>query len=245
MPCASGRRGETLGASPVRLRHHLRRTFFLLHNINIRSLPASHQTFIHFSDIATQITHRFSISDHKLILPMKRERSGEDLVDVEVIEDSVNDTAACALVLLSRVGGSDNSKVAADALREVGGGGGGRVFTCKMCNRKFSSFQALGGHRASHMKLRLMAEATPAKPKTHECAICGLEFPIGQALGGHMRRHRGEISAAAAPPHVPMLKKSTSRKRVTLCLDLNLSPLENDLRMILQGKVAQPFSLVA
>ncbi|TKV96809.1 hypothetical protein SEVIR_9G453500v4 [Setaria viridis] len=68
-----------------------------------------------------------------------------------------------------------------------------RVFECKTCNRQFPSFQALGGHRASHKKPRTAdggAAAEPPKPKVHGCSICGLEFAIGQALGGHMRRHR-------------------------------------------------------
>ncbi|CAK7325635.1 unnamed protein product [Dovyalis caffra] len=75
-----------------------------------------------------------------------------------------------------------------------------RVFECKTCNRQFPSFQALGGHRASHKKPRLMGgegsfeTQSPAKPKTHECSICGLEFAIGQALGGHMRRHRAALN---------------------------------------------------
>lgn len=79
-----------------------------------------------------------------------------------------------------------------------------RVFECKTCNRQFQSFQALGGHRASHKKPRLtggddenldsQSHGSPTKPKTHECSICGLEFAIGQALGGHMRRHRPTLS---------------------------------------------------
>ncbi|KAL8539349.1 hypothetical protein ACS0TY_001105 [Phlomoides rotata] len=68
-------------------------------------------------------------------------------------------------------------------------GGGGvelnRVFECKTCNRQFSSFQALGGHRDEDNK-----DASPPKPKTHECSVCGMEFSIRQALGGHKRRHR-------------------------------------------------------
>lgn len=136
-----------------------------------------------------------------------------------------------------------------------------RVFECKTCNRQFPSFQALGGHRASHKKPRLMAlngddsgqsQTSPSKPKTHECSICGLEFAIGQALGGHMRRHRTASSAAPAssaaqaqsettssyspPPQPPVLKKSSGRR--ILCLDLNLTPLENiDLQFQL-GKMA-------
>ncbi|KAI3470729.1 hypothetical protein Pfo_027392 [Paulownia fortunei] len=87
-------------------------------------------------------------------------------------------------------------------LLSAGGGGGDatRLFTCKTCNRQFPSFQALGGHRDSHKKPRLVAgdnlqqPSSPPKPKTHECSICGLEFAIGQVLGGHMRRHRATIA---------------------------------------------------
>nr|XP_016447024.1 PREDICTED: zinc finger protein ZAT12-like [Nicotiana tabacum] len=101
-----------------------------------------------------------------------------------------------------------------------------RVFECKTCNRQFSSFQALGGHRASHKKTRLMGElnfnqlpTSPPKPKTHECSICGLEFPIGQALGGHMRRHRAMLNENI---QVHVVNKSKSPR--VLCLDLNLTP---------------------
>ena len=69
-----------------------------------------------------------------------------------------------------------------------------RVFECKTCNRQFPSFQALGGHRASHKKPRLadgVDAAAGEPPKVHGCSICGLaEFAIGQALGGHMCRRR-------------------------------------------------------
>ncbi|KAF8039904.1 hypothetical protein BT93_B2195 [Corymbia citriodora subsp. variegata] len=127
-----------------------------------------------------------------------------------------------------------------------------RMFTCKTCNREFSSFQALGGHRTSHKKPKLIsgdlfhlgsaADSSPPKPKTHECSICGLQFPLGQALGGHMRRHRAvmaESLAAAAKP-VPVLKKSNS-KRLT-GLDLNSSLMEDDLTLRL-GKVSPPLVL--
>ncbi|XVE69129.1 hypothetical protein DITRI_Ditri09bG0125900 [Diplodiscus trichospermus] len=126
----------------------------------------------------------------------------------------------------------------------------GRVFACKTCNRQFPSFQALGGHRASHKKPKFMEgdgvpeNQPPAKPKTHECSICGLEFAIGQALGGHMRRHRASLSEnqhsplsmSDRPVMAPIVKKSNSRR--VLCLDLNLTPLENDLELLRLGKAA-------
>ncbi|KAK8514898.1 hypothetical protein V6N12_001064 [Hibiscus sabdariffa] len=41
-----------------------------------------------------------------------------------------------------------------------------RVFECKTCNRRFASFQALGGHRASHKKPRIHHRASLGR--THE-----------------------------------------------------------------------------
>ncbi|KAI4339203.1 hypothetical protein MLD38_024167 [Melastoma candidum] len=90
-----------------------------------------------------------------------------------------------------------------------------RVFECKTCSRQFMSFQALGGHRASHKKPRTAAgvgvdgrnesstagQSPPRKPKTHECSVCGQEFSIGQALGGHMRRHRATALGVSPDSH--------------------------------------------
>ncbi|KAJ4819721.1 hypothetical protein LUZ62_032287 [Rhynchospora pubera] len=66
------------------------------------------------------------------------------------------------------------------------------IFACKTCNKEFTSFQALGGHRTSHnrQKTRGQGADVKTKPRAHECTVCGMEFAMGQALGGHMRRHR-------------------------------------------------------
>ncbi|KAG1337913.1 zinc finger protein ZAT11 [Cocos nucifera] len=128
---------------------------------------------------------------------------------------------ANVLMLLSRGGGGEESEHTAQTSP-------GRVFECKTCNRRFPSFQALGGHRASHKKPRLTAEGQLqgglAKPRVHECSICGLEFAIGQALGGHMRRHR---AATEGFGHGLAEKKPEGRR--VLSLDLNLPPSENDI----------------
>ncbi|KAF5733810.1 C2H2-type zinc finger protein 1 [Tripterygium wilfordii] len=126
----------------------------------------------------------------------------------------------------------------------------GRVFSCKTCNRQFSSFQALGGHRASHKKPRLMggdnsdgqSSSPPVKPKTHECSICGLEFAIGQALGGHMRRHKAILNDKYGRHGSSFTgvdqKEVVKRSEKVLRLDLNLTPLENDLLLFRVGKAA-------
>lgn len=166
---------------------------------------------------------------------MKRDRD-EDVSEAESMDDMAD-----TLMLLS--------KIEEDQHRQK------RVFACKTCNKEFSSFQALGGHRASHKKPRIdLLSGKPVqgfggdldvvvkKTKTHECSICGQEFPIGQALGGHMRRHRGQIGVGAEPQRMPsaapVMKKTLSSNKRVLSLDLNLSPLENDLRLML-GNIAR------
>ncbi|XP_054817536.1 zinc finger protein ZAT11-like [Prosopis cineraria] len=113
-------------------------------------------------------------------------------------------------------------------------------FACKTCNRKFSSFQALGGHRASHKKPKLDSQADLRKPNwEHQCSICGQRFSLGQALGGHMRKHRAALNEDSASitevvSEVPVLKRSNSKR--VMCLDLNLTPLENDLKLLFGNK---------
>lgn len=126
---------------------------------------------------------------------------------------------ANCLMLISKVGEINNIK------------GGG--FKCKTCNREFSSFQALGGHRASHkkpkmmMKMMMNSNNDNNKVKMHECHICGLEFSIGQALGGHMRKHRDRTTMTNDGSVTPN-NNADSKRNIDLHLDLNLTPREND-----------------
>ncbi|XP_020233788.1 zinc finger protein ZAT10 [Cajanus cajan] len=81
-------------------------------------------------------------------------------------------------------------------------------YKCSVCHKAFPSYQALGGHKASHRKL-IAAEDQPTSstatatssagaPRTHQCSICHKTFPTGQALGGHKRCHyEGNANANA------------------------------------------------
>ncbi|AAC24367.1 Zinc finger protein ZAT1 [Arabidopsis thaliana] len=72
-------------------------------------------------------------------------------------------------------------------------------FECETCEKVFKSYQALGGHRASHKKKiaetdQLGSDELKKKKKKstsshHECPICAKVFTSGQALGGHKRSH--------------------------------------------------------
>ncbi|CAN6812768.1 unnamed protein product, partial [Brassica oleracea] len=98
------------------------------------------------------------------------------------------------------------------------GGGARKKHVCVTCNKSFTSYQALGGHRASHNKAKILENhraranreasllGTEAMITDHVCDICHKSFPTGQALGGHKRRHwTGPVSseAATADPTAP------------------------------------------
>ncbi|KAK1398540.1 Zinc finger protein ZAT11 [Heracleum sosnowskyi] len=134
-------------------------------------------------------------------------------------------------------------------------GRGGQMFECKTCQRSFSSFQALGGHTASHKRPKLVigGETEPERqlPKPHKCTVCFGEFWTGQALGGHMRKHRSPkihefLGTSESNNNNSSSITSTSDdysgdlklgsngncygKRV-LGLDLNLSPEQNEFKI--------------
>ncbi|XP_055836020.1 zinc finger protein ZAT11-like [Solanum dulcamara] len=145
---------------------------------------------------------------------MKRSREDDMQIEAEAL-------ANCALMLLSRF--NKNNTYTSTDHHHI------NDFECKTCNKHFPSFQALGGHCASHKKQpRLLGEfvvQTNKKNKMHKCSICDMEFSLGQALGGHMRRHRDEINKKSTM--ISVLKKSNSKKRI-FCSDLNLTPREHD-----------------
>ncbi|KAI0523462.1 hypothetical protein KFK09_005857 [Dendrobium nobile] len=87
----------------------------------------------------------------------------------------------------------------------------GLSYKCSVCGKAFASYQALGGHKASHRKhpggavddaassaSGSSAVIASAGGKVHRCSICQKEFSTGQALGGHKRCHYDGSGAAAA-----------------------------------------------
>ncbi|PIN20978.1 hypothetical protein CDL12_06336 [Handroanthus impetiginosus] len=110
-------------------------------------------------------------------------------------------------------------------------------YRCEACNKLFKSYQALGGHRASHKKIKaagktepkaataVVAAAAVVEEKIHECPFCHRIFSSGQALGGHKRSHfiGGAVSANIST-RSPVKQNSN-----TLKIDLNLpAPTDDD-----------------
>ncbi|KAL0356928.1 UNVERIFIED_CONTAM: Zinc finger protein AZF2 [Sesamum calycinum] len=122
-------------------------------------------------------------------------------------------------------------------------------YKCSVCNKAFPSYQALGGHKASHRAKPPTATADDGNPPTvlptastytsvinssgklHECSICHKSFPTGQALGGHKRRHyEGVIGSAAAKSRTTTTSSNGGggsdqmTVAVSRNIDLNLPP---------------------
>ncbi|KAF8110649.1 hypothetical protein N665_0081s0078 [Sinapis alba] len=147
-------------------------------------------------------------------LAWKRERSNHDL---NLSQDEDEELANC-LVLLSNSGNAYNKEHGRIKDKTVKKQKTTHVFQCKGCKKVFASHQALGGHRASHKKVKGCfasrdkeeeeeykeeeddeeeEEEEEDKPhiirrkksNAHECTICHRVFSSGQALGGHKRCH--------------------------------------------------------
>ncbi|GER44875.1 zinc finger family protein [Striga asiatica] len=112
----------------------------------------------------------------------------------------------------------------------------GGKYRCEECGKVFKSYQALGGHRASHKKVRVEhprpesnSGSCPKVEKLHECPFCRRIFPSGQALGGHKRSHFvGQVGANSGNVNSSSPEKQIVNSAV-LDIDLNMpAPVEDD-----------------
>ncbi|KAM7512130.1 hypothetical protein LguiB_011005 [Lonicera macranthoides] len=118
-------------------------------------------------------------------------------------------------------------------------------YKCETCNKVFKSYQALGGHRASHKKIKLNQNQNQnqndllenenggnpitVEEKIHECPVCYRVFSSGQALGGHKRSHVIGSSSSTVVPVVDRVKPVPKHGEILIDLDLNLpAPIDDD-----------------
>ncbi|XP_022897341.1 zinc finger protein ZAT6-like [Olea europaea var. sylvestris] len=114
-------------------------------------------------------------------------------------------------------------------------------YTCGVCGKSFSSYQALGGHKTSHRDRSQFATTTAItntsnmisylnpSGRIHKCNVCYMTFTTGQALGGHMRRHYEGVIKGGKKTGVITSKGGTSSQcncnGCTSTVDFNLNLL--------------------
>ncbi|XP_051124409.1 uncharacterized protein LOC127246846 [Andrographis paniculata] len=176
----------------------------------------------------------FAAGGEKKLKEVGDEQSAMEGEPVSSISDTTpEEHVAHCLIMLSRDKWTRRREDDGD------GDGGGEVigkmskvkakYRCETCKKVFRSYQALGGHRASHNKVKVnspeklssSSSPAPAVEKIHQCPFCHRIFPSGQALGGHKRSHfaGGAVPAGSNTPKIGEI----------LDIDLNLpAPPDDD-----------------
>ncbi|KAE8733718.1 Zinc finger protein ZAT10 [Hibiscus syriacus] len=147
---------------------------------------------------ATPHFHFEDSNSHSLESFTKSKRSKRPRFDHVTTEEEY---LALCLIMLARGGEANSSNTASPPTPTEQN----LSYKCTVCNKSFNSYQALGGHKASHRKLSggnedqstinpasaggVISGALNPSSKFHECSICHKSFPTGQALGGHKRCH--------------------------------------------------------
>ncbi|XWS68118.1 hypothetical protein CRYUN_Cryun04dG0063000 [Craigia yunnanensis] len=178
---------------------------------------------------------------------------------------------ALCLIMLARGSTNDSKKTAAN------GGDDHRQFSsssvpaaappslnlsykCSVCTKAFPSYQALGGHKASHRKpstdpATINADnpsTTSGSGRAHECSICHKTFPTGQALGGHKRCHyeggnnnnnnNSNKSGSVSVSGVTLSEGGTLSQSHRVVFDLNLPALPEFCGENKDGRFSQIFA---
>ncbi|XP_021724863.1 zinc finger protein ZAT10-like [Chenopodium quinoa] len=135
------------------------------------------------------------------LMMTKKKRSKRPRLDSPPSEEEY---LALCLVMLARGATSEEKEQQQQQQQRV-------TYKCGVCDKEFLSYQALGGHKASHRKPAVVdglhtviattatamssSSTSTGGGKSHVCTICNKSFPSGQALGGHKRCHyEGGIS---------------------------------------------------
>lgn len=145
----------------------------------------------------------FHFDDVSFLQPLKpwakRKRSRRPSLDDSPSEEEY---LALCLIMLARGGDPRSLPEPATAPKSA--------YKCPLCDKVFSSYQALGGHKTSHRKPATADDQSTSLSGTtsnttsnssgraHVCNVCHKSFPTGQALGGHKRRHYDGGASTAA-----------------------------------------------
>lgn len=143
----------------------------------------------------------------EVVNTLKKPSSTESVTELDVVSSVCNDTSSDSFEDEEDVA-SCLMMMARDKWRFKSLSQTRARYECETCKKVFGSFQALGGHRTSHKKVKkrlddqaeeksleekprkkIIGNKNVVKKLMHECPVCFKVFGSGQALGGHKRSH--------------------------------------------------------
>jgi C2H2-type zinc finger len=88
----------------------------------------------------------------------------------------------------------------------------GNDYTCKTCNKRFNSFQALGGHRASHKKPKISADEQKVQSSTDTGTTSGTVLKLDD-----ITNYKDEIKVNLPVEIPPAVHATGSKERAHVC----------------------------
>lgn len=180
-------------------------------------------------DFDTKQSTANNLHSHSFDQWVKKKRSKRPRNDNNNIISSPSEEEYLAFCLLMLARGNAATSTTASPTAKL-------TYKCSVCGKGFGSYQALGGHKASHRKPSAAAGDQDEKSlstgsgviKAHECSICHKSFPTGQALGGHKRCH---YDGAAAKSSGSAMTTATSSEGGLGSSSLTLTQRDFDLNL--------------
>lgn len=149
----------------------------------------------------------------------KRSRRPPRFFDIPPVTEE--EYLALSLVMLARSGpGPGSNPPPALPVQDL-------PYRCPICNKRFSCYQALGGHKASHRRPPSY-EGGGDRGRGHQCTICLKTFATGQALGGHKRCHYEGVIGGGVGETATTAASTTSSGSACKGFDLNLPATEEE-----------------
>ncbi|KNA11201.1 hypothetical protein SOVF_137410 [Spinacia oleracea] len=212
----------------------------------IISKPSSSTTSSEYHFQRRHYRHLNEYDPDDFIINNNNNNSAEEAAAVEAPGSSVSEVTsdedlAFCLMMMSRDKWNDDCDIGTTRTTTTTRTSNKKRYKCDTCNKVFKSYQALGGHRASHKKQRLRDDGNDRiisylyeederleeelEKKVHECPVCYRVFASGQALGGHKRSHVLANNNTNSPKKS---KKMVITDNESL-IDLNLpAPVDDD-----------------
>jgi C2H2-type zinc finger len=191
-------------------------------NINMISKPllpvpvrtSSTSSSVEFSGITTE---EEEIDLANILILLSR---GGNLIDRAAAMQSNTPTSPLPSLQIEQVEKNEDSNkgIPSHQLVEATAQSNGNDYPCKTCNKRFNSFQALGGHRASHKKPKLSVDEEKVQSSTDTGTTSGTVLKLDDVID-----YKDEIKVNLPVVKPPAVHAIGNKERAHVCQICNTS----------------------